>query len=353
MKKSTKNSQPIDQFINKSLYDKNFGYYMKKNPFGEKGDFVTSPNISVLFSEILTIWIILYWKKLGSPDKFNLIELGAGNGEMMFQIIKTSKNFGKFINSVNFFIYEKSGKLKKIQKQKLKNLNVKWIKNFTILKKNKCLFIGNEFLDAFPIKQFERKKKNWYEKHIHSFKNKRCILDVKTNIKYYENKAGFKFSKNNKFIEISFDLINFLKMLSKHLLVNKGGALFIDYGYNKQKMYDTLQGVKNHKKVDYLNNKGDVDISYLVNFNLITKIFNNNKMVVNGYTSQGLFLKELGILDRAELMGKNMSFLKKANLFYRVNRLIDNKHMGKLFKVIFISEENSKFKTGFSKNEIK
>ena len=76
-------SLPLDKFINLCLYNKKFGYYMKKNPFGKKGDFITAPNISRLFSEMLAIWIISFWENLGSPKKFNLIELGAGNGEMM------------------------------------------------------------------------------------------------------------------------------------------------------------------------------------------------------------------------------------------------------------------------------
>ena len=78
----------LDEFINYSLYDKKMGYYMKKNPFGDKGDFITAPNISRLFSEMISIWSIEFWKSLGSPKKFNLIELGAGNGEMMKDIIE-------------------------------------------------------------------------------------------------------------------------------------------------------------------------------------------------------------------------------------------------------------------------
>ena len=84
---------PLDKFINLSLYNKKFGYYMKKNPFNKKGDFITAPNISRLFSEMIAIWIISFWESLGSPKKFNLIELGAGNGEMMKDLIESFKNF--------------------------------------------------------------------------------------------------------------------------------------------------------------------------------------------------------------------------------------------------------------------
>ena len=96
---------PLDIFINKVLYDKNNGYYMKKNPIGNKGDFITSPNISIMFSEMIAVWLISFWEKIGSPKNINIIELGAGNGEMMFQILKTIERFDEFKSSSNFFIY--------------------------------------------------------------------------------------------------------------------------------------------------------------------------------------------------------------------------------------------------------
>ena len=111
---------PLDRFINLSLYDKKFGYYMKKNPFGAKGDFITAPNISRLFSEMIAIWTLSFWQSLGSPKQFNLIELGAGNGEMMKVLIESFKNFPVFLNACNLIIHEKSPSLIKIQKKKIK-----------------------------------------------------------------------------------------------------------------------------------------------------------------------------------------------------------------------------------------
>ena len=122
MKLKKKFEIPLDEFINFSLYNKNSGYYMKKNPFGKKGDFITAPNISRLFSEIIAIWIICFWKSLGSPKKINLIELGAGNGEMMKVFIESFKKFPSFYNSCNLIIHEKSPYLIKIQKKNLSRI---------------------------------------------------------------------------------------------------------------------------------------------------------------------------------------------------------------------------------------
>ena len=118
MKITKSTSLPLDKFIEWALYDKNSGYYMKKNPFGVEGDFITSPNITRLFSEIIAIWTITFWESIGSPKKFNLLELGAGNGEMMKVITETLKNFPKCFKACNFMIHEKSNFLIDHQKKK-------------------------------------------------------------------------------------------------------------------------------------------------------------------------------------------------------------------------------------------
>ena len=108
----------LDQYINEALYNKKKGYYMRNNPFGNGGDYITSPNISILFSEMIAIWIISFWQNIKRPKKFNLIELGAGNGEMIKQILTTFNNFPKFKKCCKTYIFEKSNYLKKIQKKK-------------------------------------------------------------------------------------------------------------------------------------------------------------------------------------------------------------------------------------------
>ena len=108
---------PLDKFISKTLYDKNKGFYMKRSPFGKKGDFITAPNVSRLFSEMIAIWVVSFWKSIGSPKEFNLIELGAGNAAMMKVLIESFKKFPSFFKSCRLVIYEISPTLKKIQKK--------------------------------------------------------------------------------------------------------------------------------------------------------------------------------------------------------------------------------------------
>ena len=166
MKLKKKISLPLDKFINLSLYNKKFGYYMKKNPFGKRGDFITAPNISRLFSEMIAIWILSFWQSLGSPKKFNLVELGAGNGEMLKVIIESLQNFPVFFKSCNFIIHEKSPSLIKIQKKILSKDKILWLSEINKVKKDPCIFIANEFFDSIAIKQFRKENKIWFEKFI-------------------------------------------------------------------------------------------------------------------------------------------------------------------------------------------
>ncbi len=338
----------LDKFISISLYDKKFGYYMKKNPFGKRGDFITAPNISRLFSEMIAIWIISFWQSLGSPKKFNLIELGAGNGEMMRVLIESFQNFPVFFNSCNLIIHEKSPSLIKIQKKKLNKNKITWISQINKIKKIPSIFIANEFFDAMPIKQFRKKEKLWLEKFVNfKSKNKAFFFEREINIKKFEKKIQFNISKNQNFIECSEIGLNYLKKISKIVKKNKGGLLLIDYGYTDGKMRDTLQAISKHKFANILNNIGNSDITHNINFDLFRKFTKQFSGLDSNLTSQKEFLIKMGIKQRAEIVSRNQNFSEKANIYYRLKRLIDENQMGALFKVMLIKNKNNKFRLGY------
>jgi cyclopropane-fatty-acyl-phospholipid synthase len=338
----------LDNFINESLYNKKLGYYMKSNPFGEKGDFITSPNISVLFSEMIAIWIISFWESLNCPKQFNLIELGAGNGEMMSIMKNTFQKFPQFKNSCNINILEKSKHLRKIQKKIIKGSNIKWLDDLKDLNNLPCIFIANEFFDALPIKQFIKKKSNWYERYIKfTSRIKLEYLDIPFDIKKLEKKIKFKISLKQNFIEYSPLTLKYLKDITNKINLDNGGILIIDYGYLDREMKNTIQAVSKHKYTNVLNSFRNSDITYNLSFNLISKIIKTFGSFFQATTTQKEFLTKLGILKRAEILSRNMPFSKKADMYFRVKRLIDEKQMGNLFKVIFITKKKNKFKLGF------
>ena len=348
MKISNNKHIPFDKFIDIALYHKKTGYYMKKNPFGKDGDFITAPNISILFSEMLAIWCLAFWEHLGCPKKINIIELGAGNGEMMCQMIKVFERFNKFRESSNYFILEKSQFLKKIQKKKLNSHKITWLNSINKLKNGPNIFLANEFFDALPIKQFIKKNNKWYEKSIKKNNiNKYEFVNVITNIKNLEKKIEINLSKNQKIIEFSPLTYKYLNIISKKINTFQGGLLIVDYGYFKKKMKDSLQSIYKHNFNNVLDNIGKSDITYNLNFFLLKKIVKKLNLKVVGLTSQRNFLTKLGILDRAEILAKNLQFSKKADIYYRIKRLIDRNFMGELFKVMFVTRKNIKFKLGF------
>ena len=339
---------PLDKFIDLSLYNKKFGYYMKKNPFGKKGDFITAPNISRLFSEMIAIWIISFWKNLGSPRNFNLIELGAGNGEMMKVLLESFQNFPSFLESCNIIIHEKSPILMRIQKEKLSKSKINWVSQINKIKKNPSIFIANEFFDAMPIKQFRKQRNIWYEKFV-NFENysKASFIEKKTDIEKIEKRLNFKISHNQNFIEYSESGLDYLKKISNIIKKNTGGLLIIDYGYLEKKMKNTLQAVSNHKFANILDNIGGVDITHNINFELFKKFTQKLGGLDYNLNTQKNFLIKMGIKERAEILSRNKNFSKKADIFYRLNRLIDEKQMGTLFKVMFIKSKKIKFNLGF------
>ncbi len=332
----------LDKFINFALYDKKKGYYMQKSPFGQKGDFITAPNISRMFSEMIAIWILGFWENLGNPKKINLVELGAGNGEMMKILLETFKKFPVFFNSCNILIHEKSLKLKKIQKDKLGKDKIIWITDLKKIKKFPTIFIANEFFDAMAIKQFIKKKDIWFERYV-IFKNEKSF-----NMRKFEKEIDYNISKNQKFIEYSIVGVSYLKKISDIIKKNSGGLLIIDYGYMKKKMKNTLKSISNHKHSDVLKNIGKSDITHNINFYLFKKIIDQLGGLKDLITTQGSFLVKLGIKNRAEIISQNQSFSKKADIYYRLKRLIDQKEMGNLFKVMFIKKKNNKYKLGFN-----
>ena len=348
MKTKEKFNISLDKFIDLALYDKNFGYYMKRNPFGKKGDFTTAPNISRLFSETIAIWIISFWKSIGSPSNFNLIELGAGNGKMMKDILESFKKFPSFLQSSNIFIYEKSPGLIKIQKKKLKKSKIVWLSNLNNLKKNPSMFIANEFFDSISIKQFIKIDKKWYERFVNiQNKNNAFFFDKEIDMKKYEKKIKLNISKNQNFIEFSEIGAEYLTIISNFVKKNQGGLLIIDYGYFNKKMKNTLQAISNKNFSNVLKNVGNSDITHLINFNLFNNIVNKIGELNSITTTQGSFLTKMGINQRAEIVSNNLTFLKKADLYYRLKRLVDDKQMGALFKVMLIKNKKNKFNLGF------
>ena len=344
-----KKSIPLDKFINISLYDKKFGYYMTKNPFGKDGDFITAPLISNLFGEMLAVWCVAFWEHVEKPKKILLVELGPGDGTLCKDLLKTFKQFKNFYNSLEINLLEISDKLKTIQKVKINNKKVKWIKNIKEINRGPIIFIGNEFFDSLPIKQIYKKKKIFFEKHVAlSNDNKKIrFLHKKANSNLVKRIEDLNLISIGGTIEYPIVALKFLEDIAKKINKFDGGLLTFDYGYTVKKNQNTLQSVQKHKYTNLFSTLYHSDITSHVNFKLFHKILKKNHLNVKKIITQNEFLKKIGILERANILSKKMTFKEKANMFYRLKRLLDCREMGFLFKVLFAQKKNRRFSLGF------
>jgi len=337
----------LDLYLDKVLYGKNFGYYQKKNPFGIKGDYITAPNISNLFCEMIAIWLVSFWENLKKPKNINFVELGPGNGDLCLVLLKTLKNFPEVLNSINIFLYEKSEKLTKIQKSRIISKKVFWIKNLNKIKKGPVVFFGNEFLDALPIKQFKKINNDIYEKHACLKRNKIDFIFKKALKKQVNKLKNYELLKENGIIEYPEYGFKELNIVCEKIKKLNGGALFIDYGYKAKKNVNTLQSVMNHKFNNIKKNVGSADITSLVNFRLYNKYFNSKGLFVENVITQSEFLQKMGIVERVKIASKKMSNKDRSDLYTRIQRLIDPSMMGEKFKVIFARNKSCNFSLAF------
>ena len=344
-----KKSISLDQFIKISLYEKKFGYYMKKNPFGKKGDFITSPLISNLFAEMLAIWCVAFWENMDKPKKILIVELGPGDGSLCKDLLKTFKQFKSFYNSLEINLLEISDKLKTIQKIKISDKKVKWIKGIEKINHGPIIFLGNEFFDALPIKQIYKKKRIFFEKFVTLSKDYKKIkfLNKKANHKLIKHIQNLNLVSGGNTIEYPIEALRILELIAKKVNKFNGGLLTFDYGNVFKENQDTLQSVKSHKYTNLFLEPGNSDISSHVNFKLFSKILKKNKLSVKKIVTQSEFLKKVGILERANILSEKMTFKEKANMFYRLKKLLDYNEMGNIFKVLFAQKKGEKFSLGF------
>jgi len=337
----------VDNFFKNVLYDKKYGYYNSKIPFGEKGDFITSPKISDLFSEIIAIWIVASWETFGKPKNFNIIELGPGDGSLTKILLRSFKRYPKFNSIKNFYLYEESKYLKKIQKKKFYK-EIKWISNFDQIKKGPVIFFGNEFFDAIPIKQFKKNKNFLFEKY-YSLGEKCKVEEVFKKASTSNIKAIKTYKSLGKlnFIEFPKLGLQLLKKMTKKIFKLNGCILLVDYGYKKSNNENTLQSVMKHKKNKLLDNLGKADVTAHVNFSLLNEFFLNNDLKVKNLITQKEFLENMGIIERAKILAKKMKFTQQSDLYLRMQRLLSPKYMGELFKVILAYKSNKSNFAGF------
>lgn len=326
----------ISSFMQEALFDESRGYYRTKNPLGKNSDFITAPEISQIFGELIAAYILQIFSS--KNRKISFVEMGAGRGVMMCDILNSIKKLADkknplaldFLASTTFHIIEINEVLKKIQQENLKNFNVKWHENFSdfLIDAEEIFFISNELFDCFPIDQFVLTEIGWRERII--VEKNFTLAAVNKKIHNFVEKEIAALAPIGAVFEYSVAAREFMNQLCDALKKNGGIAINFDYGYFKNNFANTLQALKNHQKTNVLENIGECDITAHVDFAALDKITKNYDLN-SSLITQREFLISLGIEERKKiLLQKNPQLAEEINS--SIDRLIDLNQMGELFK---------------------
>ena len=332
-----KKSGPISlsQYMEICLWDDENGYYTSNQVLGRHGDFITSPEISQTFGELIGLWALSFYQKFIDNKRLCITELGSGRGTLLRDAIRTISMVTKNKVDLDITILEKSERLIALQKENLKNKNIKWISDIKGLSFEPQIIIANEFFDALPINQYVRNNEGWYEKKITTKNGKLCF--TLGNKIWVPSNSIFSNFKIGDTLEHSEQTISIFSNICNHLIRYDGVLLVVDYG-NISGIGDTLQAVNNHKFRSILEKPGQSDLTSHVNFKLLKEIAIKKNLYVSPVKEQQNFLLELGIKERLKSLTKNVSSTIAERVESEVKRLIDPDKMGSLFKVIAITK---------------
>ncbi|MCW8914874.1 MAG: SAM-dependent methyltransferase [Magnetovibrio sp.] len=331
----------VARYMELALAHPEHGYYQKQDPFGEDGDFVTAPEISQMFGEILGLWMAVVWQGMGEPDPLNLVELGPGRGTLMADALRAAHALEDFDDAVRMWMIETSPALREKQKEMLKPamLMPAWRDSFEEVGPGPLIVIANEFFDALPIQQIARADDGWRERLIgmndegdkFEYTLSEDLADSSVVPEELRNSTPpgsiFEYQPASQAI---------MRQISERVVKEGGVALFIDYGHIEHGIGETLQAVKDHKFTDVLKNPGDVDLTAHVDFLQLTKVAEEAGATVLGPVPQGAFLERLGLGQRANALMMNGNEDQVAEIDAAYKRLTDAEEMGTLFKVIAI-----------------
>lgn len=326
---------PLSRYMNICLGDPQSGYYTNRDPFGIKGDFITAPEISQMFGELIGVWLVSAWEQLGAPNQMRLVELGPGRGTLMADCLRSIALKPQLLDGLQIDMVEMSPVLVAEQQKKLAHINcpIRWcdkLEDHDL----PTLIVANEFYDALPVHVMIKTMSGIHERHVAgSGEDELTFIDLPASLPE-ATLASYESLPENTVFELSPERHQMTQNISRTLTQHGGAALLIDYGFLQPKTGTTFQALKNHQAVDPLEEPGTADLTSLVDFTALQREFSAQGLNVHGPASQMDFLLDLGLLDRAGQLGANADIGTQTALQNAVTRLVSPDEMGTLFKVI-------------------
>ena len=320
----------VAQYMTACLTDPD-GYYATREPFGAAGDFITAPEISQMFGELVGAWLIDRWSADGCPDAFDLVELGPGSGTLMADILSVARGVPAFAAACRVVLVEASERLRAAQRDRLAPLHphVAWAE--TVPQERPVYLVANEFFDALPVRQLVRRGKRWFERTVGVADDRLAFGLAPFPVPYFADAPEGAVRE----LRPAADAV--VAALARAMVQHgAGAALLIDYGYEGPGDGETLQAVRAHGHVDLLDRPGESDLSAHVDFAALGKAARTAGAMVHGPAAQGDVLVALGLLERAGALGANASDAVRTDLEAAVNRLAGNRKgdMGELFRIM-------------------
>jgi len=337
----------VADFMTRCLHDPQDGYYATRPAIGATGDFITAPMISQMFGELVGLWAIELWHRLGAPERVRLVEVGPGDGTLMADALRAARLAPDFLQAVDLILIEPSAPLREAQARMLADSDVhpRWVSALDRVETDApVILIANEVLDCLPARQFVRTEDGWAERRVG------VTDDGALQFGLVKITGGFKRPEYDvepgQTVEISEQQAGFGRDLAALIKAASGAALLIDYGRAKAAAGDTLQALRRHAKVDPLADPGEADLTQWADFPTVLEAAVHSGADVTGCLGQGEFLHLLGIEARADRLKSGRPDATPV-IDRQLARLTADDQMGTLFKACAIFSPRTLVVPGF------
>jgi len=329
---------PVAEYMALCLGDAEHGYYMTRDPLGARGDFITAPEISQMFGELIGLWMAAVWKQLGAPENIRIIELGPGHGTMMKDALRAVQVMPAFRDALVVHLIEISPALRAQQERTLDALTtqVLWHAALDEVPNGPAIIVANEFFDALPVNQAVKSERAWHERQIEiDFAGNLAFTVARDPLPRFEMllPPAARQAPEQSIFEWRADTV--AMDIGRRIADDGGAALVIDYGHVESAVGETLQAVGQHAYADPLTTPGGIDITAHVDFQALARAV--EAMGANGFgpVEQSQFLRRLGIETRAAALKAKATSRAAADIDSALARLLghDRTGMGMLFKV--------------------
>jgi len=322
-------------------------YYAARDPFGADGDFITAPEISQVFGELLGLWCVQAWHDQGKPREKRLVELGPGRGTLMADALRAARLAPAFLDGLEIVLVETSAALRAIQREKLQGSNVRWTERFDSALGDLPLFLlANEFFDALPIRQFVKTARGWCERMVSLSGGALDFALAPVPVADALIPLDRANAPDGAVYELCQPALALVGEIARVVAGQGGGALIVDYGYDGPAFGETLQAVSQQSFATILDAPGESDLSAHVDFAALAGAASAAGSKVYGPVSQTELLADLGAVHRvAQLAMRNPRGADE--LRSQLNRLVNPEQMGTLFKALAIVPATAPKPPGF------